>query len=82
MTTKQWHSKLESARNRVRIWVKSGVFLSDPLDTALVKEYYTTHISTQEEWDKRLSGGCSSCNKLARLYRDVKLHIENEYNNL
>jgi hypothetical protein len=78
MKTKQWHEKLLPAIERVKTWIRAGVFIPDPNDTHNVRIYFTTFVSTQKEWDKRMRGGCSSCNKLARLYRDVKLHIENE----
>lgn len=82
MTTKQWHEALKGARERAAIFIRCGIFIEDPNDTALVKQYFTTVMSDEAEWDRRLAGGCQSCNKKARIYREVKLHIENEYNNI
>jgi hypothetical protein len=82
MTIKQWHDVLTGARERAAIFIRSGIFIEDPNDTSLVKEYFTTVMSDEGEWNRRLSGGCQSCNKMARLYREVKIHIENEYNNI
>jgi hypothetical protein len=82
MTIKQWYDATKSARERAATFIRAGVFIEDPSDTALVKKYFTTVMSNEAEWDRRMIGGCQSCNKMARMYREIKIHIEHEYNNI